>query len=272
MTTALAKRSIVGPTFEAVMVAIIVANAVVLGLQTYVDGHQDLFDGANTAFLWVYIAEIAIRLQHAGSVRAYARDRWNMFDAAVVAVSIIPGIREVVMLLRLARLVRIVKVMRYLPELQMALRAVAKAMPSVASLAAGLALLIFLYGMVGVYLFGNENPDFENIGDAMLTMFMLLSLENLPDYMHTNLAITGWAVPYFVSYVIIGALLVFNLFIGVVLNAMEESRSAKDTMGDMNEAISAAQAALADLATTYREYEERGMVTDWTAGPVSERR
>jgi voltage-gated sodium channel len=86
-------------------------------------------------------------------------------------------------------------------------------------------VLLYVYGMVGWVLFGDELPDdYGNIGDAMLTLFVLLSLENLPTVMEEGIAVSDWAVPYYGSFVLIAAFLVLNILIGVVINAMEEAR------------------------------------------------
>lgn len=246
--------------FEGGIIAAIILNAALLGAQTYVTGGDRWFSLANTGFLLLYVVEMGVRLRDAGSVRRWGRDRWNLFDAAVILLAVIPAAREAATVVRLLRLVRVVKVVRYLPELRIALSAVARSLPGVSSLAAGTALVIFLYGMVGVELFAQGNPgDFGDIGKAMLTMFMLVTLENLPDIMHTGLDISPWAVPYFGSYVIVMGFLLFNLFIGVVLAAMEQAREASrddDECMDLDEALSTAQQALEDLAAVVRSRKE----------------
>lgn len=79
--------------------------------------------------------------------------------------------------------------------------------------------------MVGWLVFGDSLPDdYGNIGDAMLTLFVLLSLENLPTVIEQGMDVSNWAVPYYVSFVLIAAFLVLNILIGVVINSMEEAR------------------------------------------------
>jgi voltage-gated sodium channel len=79
--------------------------------------------------------------------------------------------------------------------------------------------------MVGWLVFGDSLPDdYGNIGDAMLTLFVLLSLENLPTVMEQGIEVSDWAVPYYVSFVLIAALLVLNILIGVVINSLDEAR------------------------------------------------
>ena len=58
-------------------------------------------------------------------------------------------------------------------------------------------------------------------------MFLMLTLESLPDYVKRGEEISNWAVPFYVSYVILAAFLIFNLFIGIVINSLEEARNAE---------------------------------------------
>jgi voltage-gated sodium channel len=79
--------------------------------------------------------------------------------------------------------------------------------------------------MVGWIWFGDELPDqWGNIGRAMLTLFVMLTLENFPAYMDAAMEIEPWAWLYFVSFILVAAFIVLNVLIGVVLNSMEEAR------------------------------------------------
>src|SRR4051812_30785217 len=104
------------PAFEWAMIVVITLNAVVMGAQTYVPGDDAIFEWINGVFLAVYVAELAIRA-HAvqWDMKAFVRDRWNVFDLVVVLISMIPAVRGATMLLRLARIARVAKLMRYLP-------------------------------------------------------------------------------------------------------------------------------------------------------------
>ena len=86
-------------------------------------------------------------------------------------------------------------------------------------------MILFVYGMVGWILFGDELPDqWGNIGRAMLTLFVMLTLENFPVYMDAAMEVEPWAWIYFVSFILVAAFIVLNVFIGIVLNSMEEAR------------------------------------------------
>ena len=58
----------------------------------------------------------------------------------------------------------------------------------------------------------------------MLTLFVMLTLENFPAYMDQGMEIHPWSWVFFVSFVLVAAFVVINVFIGIVLHSMEEAR------------------------------------------------
>ncbi|MCK0173206.1 ion transporter [Mycolicibacterium sp. F2034L] len=253
------------PAFDTVILLVILTNAVVLGMETYesvVIGYHGVFDVVYNVILGIYIVELAVRFTATGwNVRAYVADRWNVFDFLVVALSLVPGLRSTAMLLRLVRLARIVRVVRFLPDLRLIIGAIGRSIPGVASLAAATGLLVFIYGMLGWVLFANHDPaHYGNVGQAMLTMFVMLTLENFPDNVAMGQEISQWTILFFISYAIIMSFLIFNLFIGLVLASMEEARAAdreKHETDDLLERLRAARTALEDaereLQRTHRD-------------------
>ena len=215
--------------FDPAMLVVIALNAVALGLETYES--IDAAVGrelhlANDVILGIFVVELALRMAaHADRPAAFWRSGWNVFDFVVIAASFVPGVRENATLLRLARLLRVVRAVRLLPDLRVLTVAVARSVPGVASLAAITLLLVYVYGMVGWVVFSDHDPEnFANVGQAMVTMFVLLTLENLPDYIARGQELSDWTLLFYVSYVMVASFLIFNLFIGIVINSMEEAR------------------------------------------------
>ncbi len=226
----LCRRLADSPRFDAVMLGVIMVNAVVLGLETFesIDReHHVLLDTLNDVLLGVFVVELLIRIAaHWPTPARFARSGWNVFDFVVVTASFLPGLRENATLLRLLRLLRVVRAVRFLPDLRVIAGAVARSVPGVASLAVMSLLLVYLYGMVGWLIFDEHDPErFGNAGEAMITMFVLLTLENLPDYIERGQELSNWTILFYVSYVLVASFLVFNLFIGIVINSMEEARA-----------------------------------------------
>lgn len=252
-------------TFELVIVAVIVVNAIVLGVGTYAgvaSGHEPLFSTIYNVILGIYVVELLIRLTaYRWNPREFVKDGWNVFDFIVVVASFVPSLRANAMLLRLVRLLRIVRLVRFLPDLRLLVSAAGRSVPGIASLAAATFVLIFIYGMLGWVLFSGHDPDnYGNVGQAMLTMFVMLTLENFPDNVAMGQAVSQWSIVYFISYVLLASFLIFNLFIGIVLNAMEEARSADrkehetdDLLSRLRAAREALEQAEVELQKTHRD-------------------
>ncbi len=225
-------RVVDSPTFTTVIVATITVNAVVLGLQTYggvVDRWGGLLDLVNAVCLGIFLVELAIRMgSYWPRPLQFFRNGWNIFDFVVILAVFVPGIRQNSTLLRLLRLLRVVRIVRVLPDLRVLLLGVWKSVPPLASIGAVTAMILFVYGMVGWIWLGDELPEqWGNIGRAMLTLFVMLTLENFPQYMDAAMEVEPWAWVYFVSFILVAAFIVLNVLIGVVLNSMEEAREVE---------------------------------------------
>ena len=117
-------------------------------------------------------------------------------------------------------MVRLVSVM---PDLRILVRAMARSLPPITSLFLLTVLLMYIYGMVGWILFNEEDPEqWGNIGQSLLTLFQILTLENWPEYLERAQEIHPASWIFFVSYVLIASFLVINILIAIIINSMEE--------------------------------------------------
>lgn len=208
----------------------ILANAVVLGLETFpaIDRrHDHLLTVLNETFFGYYVVELMIRITaHGRRPWQFFKSGWNVFDFVIVAVGFVPSMRENATLVRMARLLRITRLFRLLPDLRIIVNAVGRSIPGLSSLMLASAMLVYVYAMLGWVIFHEGDPaHFGNIGEAMLTMFQVLTIEGLPEFIAAGREVSPWAVPFYVSYVLLASFLVFNLFIGIVLGSMEEARA-----------------------------------------------
>ena len=216
--------------FNLAIFMVILANAFVLGLETYPSVVREaggLLRTLNDVFLAIFVVELVIRLTAFGSrPQHFFRSGWNIFDLLVVVASLAPGLRENALLLRLARLARILRVVRLLPDLRVLTIAIGRSIPGVLSLTVLALLVVFIYGMVGWTIFDDHAPEqYGTIGEAMLTLFVALTLENLPDQLALGRELSDWTILYFVTYALVAAFLIFNILIGVVINSLEEARA-----------------------------------------------
>jgi voltage-gated sodium channel len=258
-------RLIESPLFDGFILAVILANAVVLGLETYpgiAREHGDTLDLLNDVFLGSFVVELTLRIASYGRrPQDFFRSGWNVFDFVIIALAFVPGLRANSTLLRLARLARVVRVVRLLPDLRILLTGVLHSLPPLFSMALLTTLILFVYGMVGWTLFGDELPqDWGTIGDAMLTLFVMLTLENFPVYMERGMDVYPWSWIYFVSFILVAAFIVLNVLIGIVLNSMEEAREIerRRALGDPHPPVHPAPVAerIAILRSALDELEQ----------------
>jgi voltage-gated sodium channel len=220
--------------FEGFIFTVIVINAIVLGLGTYgaIDRqHGELLSTINTVCLGIFVVEILLRISAYGSRPwNYFRSGWNIFDFTVVFAVFLPWVRGDTTILRLVRLLRIVRVVSVLPDLRVLVSGMARALPPIGSMAALAVLLIFVYGMIGWQIFGEALPErWGDIGQAMLTLFTVLTLEGWNEILFTGQEVTQWAWVFFVSFVLIASFLLINILIAIIINAVEEAREAERT-------------------------------------------
>ncbi|HIW61307.1 MAG TPA: ion transporter [Candidatus Stackebrandtia excrementipullorum] len=219
--------------FQLLSTGVIVFNAVLIGVETYqhmIDRFGWLLRILDELCLAFFVIELVIRLTAFG-VRPWRffRSGWNCFDFAVVAAGLLPGLRENVTLLRLIRLARIVRLVRVFPSLRVLLTAVVRSFPGAVGLVMVGVVVLYLYGVLGWILFGRAMPDeYGTIGEAVLTLFFLLTMDNVGATVREGIDVTALALPYYVSFILFGAFVLINLLIGVVITSMEEARALED--------------------------------------------
>ena len=232
-------RLVYSTPFELFIAFVIACNAISLATLTFADLSPETIRAAETIdaiCFGIYAVELVIRMLSYGSKPwLFFTKGWNIFDFLLVAMA--PIFAGQTTVLRLLRLFRLIRIFRFLPEVRILSASILKSLPPLMSMTALIALLVFLYGMVGHYLFGKElDAAWGSIGAAMMSLVILLTLENFPVYLEDALAVSPLAVPYLLSYVFIIVFTILNLLIGIVLNAMDEARAeAKKHSGDVGE-------------------------------------
>lgn len=215
--------------FQIFISGIIVLNAIVLGIETYITENTPTFTllmHINEFFYVIFLIELILRMvSYFPRPLNFFRSGWNIFDFIVIGAALIPAIRAQAEVLRLLRLARIVRLLRFLPNARMLIATMGKALPSVLSMVVLVILILFIYGMVGFVMLGDALPkEWGNIGSSMMTLFILLTLENFPTYLDQAQEVTPFASIFFLSYVLIAAFVVLNLVLGIVVGSMEEAR------------------------------------------------
>jgi len=221
-------RVVYSSQFELVIAFIILVNAVSLPLLTMpeIDPEtRNALSELDKFALYIYLVELIMRLVSYGKRPwEFFRQGWNVFDFTIVVLSFGVFTGETI-ILRLLRIFRLIRIFRFLPEVRVLTSSVVKSLPPLMSVGVLIFLALFIYGMAGVYLFGEQLPDsWGNITLALTSLFILLTLENFPNYLEEAVAISPWALPFYLSYIFIVVFTVLNVLIGIVLNAMDEAR------------------------------------------------
>ena len=221
-------RIVYSSQFELLIAFIILVNAVSLALLTMPDIDPEVkqtLGELDTFALYVYLVELIMRIVSYGKRPwEFFRQGWNIFDFSIVVLSFGIFSGETI-ILRLLRIFRLIRISRFLPEVRVLTSSVVKSLPPLMSVGVLIFLALFIYGMAGVYLFGEQLPDsWGNITLALTSLFILLTLENFPNYLEEAVEISPWALPFYLSYIFIVVFTVLNVLIGIVLNAMDEAR------------------------------------------------
>ncbi len=233
---------------NSVTLAILVAG-VLVGIATYSDfsnRHEAILEILNKIILGIFIIEIVVKIIAEGKKPwMYFTDGWNIFDFIIVAAAFLPFGGSSVAILRLLRLLRVLKLIKALPKLQMLVSALLKSVPSMGYVSILLGLLFYIYAVAGVFFFSENDPiHFKDLQTSMLSLFRIVTLEDWTDIMYINMfgcenygydgnmdlcinskGVSSLSISYFVSFVLIGTMIFLNLFIGVIMNGMDEAKA-----------------------------------------------
>ncbi|MFE0171327.1 ion transporter [Streptomyces sp. NPDC059002] len=222
------------PWFSHTAVCAITLNAMLLGVETYA-GFADRWATplgiVEHLLLALFGVEILLRaLAHADHPAEFFRNPWNIFDALVVLCAFAPGIGQDSTVLRLLRLARVIRTARFLPQLRIILNAIGKSLPGMASFLLVGSLVLYLYAMIGWTCFATADPErYGSLGRAVITLFVLMTLDGLGDLVHAGLVISPWSFMYYASYVLVSSFLLVNMLIGVVINSLDQARESEET-------------------------------------------
>jgi len=225
-------------TFQRGITALILVNAAILGLETSpsamaaTGGMLPLMDRAIVA---VFALEILLKLWVYR--RRFFTDPWNLFDFTVVAISLIPA-STAFSVLRALRVLRVLRLVSVIPSMRKVVQALMKAIPGMGSIVALLALLYYVFSVMATKLFGAAFPDwFGSIGASAYSLFQIMTLESWSMGIVRPVMETyplAWA--FFVPFILITSFAVLNLFIAIIVNAMqsEHETESKEALAEFS--------------------------------------
>jgi voltage-gated sodium channel len=217
------RRIVDDPRTERVVMALIFINAITLGLETspaVMAVAGPVLIALDTAILTVFVVEISARIL----VRrlAFFRDPWSLFDFVVVAIALAPATGNL-SVLRALRILRVLRLITVVPSLRRVVGGLIAALPGMGSVVALLSLLYYVFAVMATKLYGEAFPEwFGNIGASAYSLFQIMTLESWSmGIVRPVMEKFPYAWAFFVPYIVVTTFAALNLFIGIVVNAMQ---------------------------------------------------
>ena len=218
--------------FEPAMIGLILFNAVLIGLETskeFVERYDGWLSLGNDIILAIFIIEVVLKLAAvAPRFGLYFGNGWNLFDFTIVVLSLLPATEEFALVARLIRVLRVLRLVSALPQLRLIVATLVRSIPGMGHVLMLMSIIFYIYGVTGYHLFHEHDPGhWGTLGASLLTLFGIVTLEGWVQVMETVLEPYPWAWIYFVTFVLIGTFVMLNLFIAVVINNLDASKTAE---------------------------------------------
>jgi voltage-gated sodium channel len=211
------------PWVQHTILALIVLNAVILGLETSPTVMQAAGSTIlliDSIILGVFVVEIAARLfVHRA---AFWRDPWSLFDFAVVGIALVPASGPFAVL-RALRVLRVLRMLTIVPSMRRVVGALLSAIPGLSSIAFVLLLVFYVFGVIATHLFGALFPEwFGHLGRSLYTLFQVMTLESWSmGISRPVMEQAPWAWAFFIIFILFATFTMLNLFIAIIVNAMQ---------------------------------------------------
>ena len=210
--------------------ALILINAVTLGLETnpnITNAYGDILYWADKFILVIFTIELALKFY---AYRLdFFRSGWNVFDLAIVSIAWLPA-SGAWAILRALRILRILRLLSVVPQMRRVINAIGHSIPGMLSVISVLILIFYVASVLATKLFGTHpNPQmqewFGTIGASAYTLFQIMTLESWSmGIVRPTMELFPWAWVFFVPFIIITSFAVLNLFIGIIVDAMQTSQ------------------------------------------------
>ncbi len=248
------KRLTTSAAFGRVVLGLIITTGLLVGLETYPRFGPATALGRVIAFtqdviLGLFVIEMILKILACGKRPwDYFRQPWNVFDFVVVGICLLPLDAQYAAVFRLARTLRTLRMVSIVPRLQVLVGALLRSIPSLIYVGLLLGLHFYVYAVVGTFLFRDNDPvRFGSLHKSTLTLFQVLTLEGWNDVLATQLHGSdgeypdSWktmsgperksegqpvvAATYFVSFIMLGTMIMLNLFTGVIISSLEDAQA-----------------------------------------------
>jgi voltage-gated sodium channel len=212
------------PLVQRGLIALILVNAVILGLETSPTAMASWgpwLVATDKAILAVFVVEIALRLiVHRLS---FFRDPWSVFDFAVVAVALIPASGPLAVL-RALRVLRVLRLITLAPSMKRVVGGLLSALPGLGSVTAIIGIIFYVAAVIATAIFGADFPHwFGTLGESAFTLFQIMTLESWAmGIVRPVMEVFPLAWVFFLLFILASTFTLLNLFIAVIVNAIQQ--------------------------------------------------
>ncbi len=248
-----AKRIVDASWFQRLVILTILMAGMLAGIETdagMISAHGPTLRALDAIVLGIFIIEAILKITaRCPRPWEYFRDGWNVFDFAVIVLCLLPMDSQFAVVLRLGRTLRLLRLVSALPKLQLLVGALIKSFSSMGYVGLLLGIMFYIYAIAGVHLFGGHDKEhFGSLSQAFLTLFQTITLD---DWKFLFVSAQGSAptvaAVYFVSFILLGTMIMLNLFIGIIMNSMEEMHAELDEYNEAKRGVTEKGSILSDL-------------------------
>jgi|TARA_R100000406_G_scaffold81236_1_gene62908 voltage-gated sodium channel len=271
------RQIVTSPRTERFILALIILNAITLGLETsswVMDRIGPVLLVLDKIVLAIFVVEVVARI--AVHRLAFFKDPWSLFDFGVVAIALVPAAGPF-SVLRALRILRVLRMITIVPSLKRVVGALISALPGMGSIVLLMGLIFYVASVMATKLFGADFPQwFGSIPASAYSLFQIMTLESWSmGIVRPVMEVHPYAWMFFVPFILCTTFTMLNLFIGIVVNAMqaeheEEAKAERHKLEeDLRLASEERQKAhaedVADMAALRGELAElRQAMTDLT--------
>ena len=212
------------------IIAVILFNAVLLGMETspaIMAAAGPLIIVLDRACLFVFIVEIGLKL--IAYRWAFFKSGWNLFDFAIVGVSLIPGAQSF-SVLRALRILRLLRVVSAAPRLRRVVEGVITALPGMGAVFLLMALIFYIGAVMATKLFAATFPEwFGSLGQSAYSLFQIMTLESWSmGIVRPVMEVYPYAWAFFVPFIMVTTFAVVNLLVGLIVNSMQDAHNVEE--------------------------------------------
>tara|TARA_R110002126_G_scaffold91019_12_gene216827 strand:- start:1580 stop:2422 length:843 start_codon:yes stop_codon:yes gene_type:complete len=214
------------PGVQYLVTTLILINAVILGLETSSTAMQHWggwLKALDQLILACFVVEITLRFVAHGW--RLLRDPWGLFDTTVVAIALVPASGPLAVL-RALRVLRVLRLISIVPSMKMVVQSLLSSLPGMGSIVALLGLIFYVAAVIATQLFGAHFPEwFGTLGASLYTLFQVMTLESWSmGIVRPVMEEFPYAWLYFIPFILIATFMMLNLFIAVIVDAIQNQR------------------------------------------------